>query len=75
MAKVQAMTADLDIYRTANLFIKQYGADGAGMHAAMRVDELLEAGDLDGQRVWRWILEAVRELTDTKPPGDSEVVH
>jgi hypothetical protein len=46
------MTSDLDIYRTANLLINQYEADGAQMHAAMRADELLEAGDIDGQRVW-----------------------
>ncbi len=44
------MTTDLNIYRTANLLLKQYGNDGAGMHAAMRADELLEAGDLDGSR-------------------------
>ena len=46
------MTTDLDIYRIANLLIKQYGADGAGMHAAMRADELLEAGGMDGRRRW-----------------------
>ena len=69
------MTSDLDIYRTANLLLKQYGNDGAGMHAAMRADELLEAGDMDGQRVWRMILDAVRELTDAEPPGDDEAVH
>ena len=40
------MTSDLDIYRTANLLVEEYGADGAGMHAAMRADELLEAGDM-----------------------------
>ena len=41
LAKVKVMIPDLDIYRTANLLIEQYGADGAGMHAAMRADELL----------------------------------
>ena len=45
------MTSDLDTYRTANLVIEQYGADGAGMHAAMRADELLEASDMDGRQV------------------------
>ena len=69
------MTSDLDIYRTANLLLKQYGNDGAWMHAAMRADELLEAGDLNGNRVWVRILEAVRELTDAEPPGDGEGVH
>ena len=54
------MTSDLDIYRAAKLLIEQYEADGAQMHAAMRAYELLEAGDVDGQRVWIKILEAVR---------------
>ena len=34
----------------ANLLIKQHG-DEAAIHAAMRVDELLEASDLDGYTV------------------------
>ncbi len=43
------MTPDLDIYRTANTLLKQHGDLGAEMHAAMRADELLEAGDMDGR--------------------------
>ena len=69
------MTSDLDIYRSAHLLIKRYDADGAQMHAAMRADELLAAGDMDGRGVWIKILEAVRELTDTTPPDDGVVVH
>jgi len=56
------MTSDLDIYRSANALIKQHG-DRAELHTAMRADELLEAGDMDGRRVWLRVLEAVRELT------------
>jgi hypothetical protein len=41
------MTSDLDIYRAANALIREYG-DEAPINAAMRHDELLEAGDLDG---------------------------
>ncbi len=41
------MTPDLDIYRSANLLVKQHGED-APIHAAMQVDAVLEAGDLDG---------------------------
>ena len=52
------MTSDLDIYRTANVLIKQHGED-APIHAAMRADELLEAGDLEGWAVWKRILRAV----------------
>ena len=60
------MTSELDIYRTANLLLKQCGADGAWMHAAMRADELLEAGDMDGRRVWQRVLG--RDLLDVLSP-------
>ena len=66
------MTSDLDIYRTANALIKQHG-DEAPIHAAMRADELLEAGDLDGRAVWKRILKAVDELLSEKVPVDATV--
>ena len=44
------VTSDLDIYCTANILIKEHGEDAA-IFAAMRADELLDEGDLDGQRV------------------------
>jgi len=53
-----------DIWLTANLMIKQYGTD-AEIEAAMRVDEMLKRGDLDGRGVWRRVLSAVRSLTTT----------
>ena len=43
------MPPDLDIYRSANLLVKQHGED-APIHAAMKVDATLEKGDLDGGR-------------------------
>ena len=55
------MASNIDIYRTANELIKQHGED-APIHAAIRADELLDAGDLDGQTVWKQILAAVEEL-------------
>ncbi len=60
------MIPDLDIYRAANALIKKHGKD-APIHAAMRADELLEAGDLDGVAVWRRVLRAVEELQGTEP--------
>ena len=63
------MTSDLDIYRSAQALVKQHGQD-APIHAAMRADELLEAGDLDGYAVWKRIVKAVEELQETDPaPG------
>ncbi len=52
------MIHDLDIYRTANVLIKQHG-ENAPIHAAMRADAMLEAGDLEGWAVWKRILRAV----------------
>lgn len=68
------MTSDLDVYRSASLLIEQHG-DEAPIHAAMRADQLLDGGDLDGQAVWKRILKAVEELLDREPPGDGEAVH
>ena len=68
VATGKAMTSDLDIYRTARLLIEQHG-DQAPIHAAMRADAMLEAGDLDGQAVWKRIVRAIKELQDRKPPG------
>ncbi len=49
------MIPDLDLYRSANLLVKQHGED-APIEAAMRADAMLEAGDLDGYAVWKRIL-------------------
>ena len=69
MAAVETMIDQRDIYRSAKLLIDQYGALEAEIHAAKRVDALLEAGDMDGRRVWLRIVDAVKELSDTTPTG------
>lgn len=53
--------ADLDIWRAANILIKQHGAESA-IIAAQRADALLEAGDMEGQRVWKRIAAACAEM-------------
>ncbi len=60
------MIPDLDIYRSANLLVKQHGED-APIHAAMKADAMLEAGGLDGYAVWKRILRAVEELQEVEP--------
>jgi hypothetical protein len=55
------MTSDLDIWRSAQLLVQQHGED-APIHAAMRADAMLEAGDLDGLATWKRILRAIAEL-------------
>ena len=47
--------------------IEQHG-DDAPIHAGMRADELLDAGDMDGQAVWKKILAAIEELQSKEPP-------
>ena len=58
------MTFDTDIFASANELIKQHGED-APIHAAMRADELLEVGDLDGQAVLRWMSCCLRRFPTT----------
>lgn len=69
------MIEEIDIYRTANLLIRKHGAVSAEIKAAQRADELLAGGDMDGRRVWLRVLGAVREISDTDPPGDEVSVH
>ena len=66
------MTADLDIYRAANELIKQHGED-APIHAAMRADKLMEAGDMEGKAVWLRITKAIDELLSKERPKDATV--
>ncbi len=58
------MPSELDIYRSAALYIKQHGED-APIFAAMQADKCLEAGDLDGKAVWMRVIRAIEEL---RPP-------
>ncbi len=63
------MIPDLDIYRSAQVLVKQRGED-APVQAAMRADAMLEKRDLDGYVVSRRILKAVEELQRAQPsPG------
>ena len=62
---------DLDIWRSANLLVKQHGQD-APIHAGMRADAMLDKGDLDGYAVWRRILRAMEELLRKRlVPGEA----
>ncbi len=67
------MTSNLDIYRAANELIKQHG-DAADIEAAMRADERLAAGDMEGEAVWLRIVKAIEELLSEERP-EGEKVH
>ncbi|MCZ6841158.1 MAG: hypothetical protein O7G13_18010 [Alphaproteobacteria bacterium] len=62
------MTDEIDIYRSAKLYIGQHG-DQAALQAAMQSDALLEAGDLDGAAAWRKIIAAIEVMQATEPDG------
>ena len=66
------MTDDKDIYRSAQVLIDRHG-DDAPIHAAMRADAMLEAGDLDGLATWKQILSAIDELLSKERPKDATV--
>ncbi len=66
------MTSDLDIYRSAHELIKQHG-EAADIEAAMRADERLAAGDVEGAAVWLRIVTAIEELLSRERPDDAEV--
>ncbi len=66
------MTSDLDIYRSADELIKQYG-DAADIEAAMRADEHLAAGDMEGEAVWLRIIKAIEEFLSEERPDDAKV--
>ncbi len=64
------MTSDIDIYRSANELIKQHG-EVADIEAAMRADERLAAGDMEGEAVWLRIVKAIEELlSEDRPKGE-----
>ncbi|MBM3951045.1 MAG: hypothetical protein FJ311_06290 [Rhodospirillales bacterium] len=64
------MLSDLDIYHSAKLLIDHHGRD-APIRAAMRADELLAAGDMDGVSVWKRIVKAIDSLLADKLPNDT----
>ena len=55
------MTPDIDIWRAANLVVKQHG-ENAEIVAAQRADLMLERGDPEGRLVWLRIKRAIVEL-------------
>ncbi len=67
------MLSDLDLWRAANVLIKRYG-DGAATEAAMRADEFLDQGIIDGKQLWMRIMRTIEELQRERPRG-GEAVH
>ena len=49
--------------------IEMYG-DGAELAAAQRADKAIEQGDPEGERVWKAVLTAVKDLQRIKPSNE-----
>ncbi len=54
----------IDIYRSAKLYIDQYGVQ-ASAHAARTADAMLARGDLEGFNAWMRIGRAVEDMQAT----------
>ena len=66
----EPMISNRDVFRSAQLLVEKHG-DEALIYAAMKADDMLEHGDLDGQAVWMRILGAVKELLWKDVPADA----
>ncbi len=60
------MTSEIDIYRTANVLIREHD-DEAYLVAAERAGSFLDAGDIDGSLVWKRVLKAIKEIQREVP--------
>jgi hypothetical protein len=60
------MIAEIDIWRSANLMVREHG-ENAALEADQRADTMLERGDVDGCAVWKRILRAIEALQREVP--------
>lgn len=70
---IMEKTAQADIWRAANVLVKQHGEDAA-IVAAQRANALLAEGDIESQCVFKEIMKAINELQRCKP-GEGERVN
>jgi hypothetical protein len=63
------MTSDIDIYRSANVFINRYGKD-AIKEAYRHYDTVSALGDDEGIKLWHRIIEAIEWLQSDQKPND-----
>ena len=64
--------ANIDIWRAANLLLKQHGKS-APIVAAQRASQCMASGDDAGLRLWERIAEAMPELLKDKPSDGEHV--
>jgi hypothetical protein len=66
------MIPDIDIWRAAILLLKRHRTDAA-IVAAQRADECLAGGDIEGQQIWKAIVDAILELLRHAPDEGERV--
>ena len=64
---------ELDIWRSANILLKRYGAEAVFI-ATKRADALLDQGDVQGSSAWVRIAKAITDL-ERRTPNVGEKVH
>jgi hypothetical protein len=67
------MDRNVDIWRAANVLVKQHG-DDAAIIAAQQADALLAKGDVEGQRVFKEIAKAINELQRPVPKEGERMI-
>lgn len=59
--------AEIDVYRAAKLMIEYYDNEAA-IHAALRADHFYKDGDMEGFRIWKKIVDAIKVMQDIETP-------
>jgi hypothetical protein len=60
------MITEWELWACANYFVREHGED-APIVAAMRADELLAEGNLEGMRVFQRIVRRINQLLEESP--------
>ena len=63
---------EIDIWRSAALLVKQYGAD-ADLQAARHMDAMIERGDPAGEAAWKRVRAAIAELRRNTPSAADQI--
>jgi hypothetical protein len=61
------MLSDWELWACASHYVKKHGED-APLFVAMRIDELMEAGQLEGAKNFRAIVRRINQLLE-RPEG------
>lgn len=68
------MSSERDIWASAKLYVDLY-EDNAMLEAGIRVDAALAQGDLDSNRRWKSIMQAITWLQDNRGRDPFKVEH